>query len=91
MVIIHPVDLLVRQYLQSLDPEQLSVPAVEILRRPEIQARIFDDMFREAAMNYSPPRRYQFRVLKRLVHALEDAIEDPEEDVRSLHLRDSIL
>ena len=81
MSIIAPVELLKRQYLQLTDPEELTLPRKEILRLPDIQAQIYNDMFDESNIVYAPPERYRFRVLKRLVKALEDAIEDPEEDV----------
>ena len=75
------VELLKRQYLQLTDPEELTLPRREVLRLPDIQAQIYNDMFNESKIVYAPPERYRFRVLKRLVKALEDAIEDPEEDV----------
>jgi len=78
---IEPVELLRRQYLQLLDPEQLTLPSMELLRLPETQARIYDGMFDESKIAYPPPARYIFRVLKRLVTALEEAIVNPEEDV----------
>ena len=78
---IAPVELLKRQYLQLTDPEELVLPTKEVLRLPDIQAQIYNDMFDESNIVYAPPERYRFRVLKRLVKALEDAIEDPEEDV----------
>ena len=78
---IAPVELLKRQYLQLTDPEELTLPRKEVLRLPDIQAQIYNDMFDESNIFYAPPERYKFRVLKRLVKALEDAIEDPEEDV----------
>ena len=81
MSTIAPVDLLKRQYVQLIDPEELALPRQEVLRLPDIQAQIYNDMFDESNIIYAPPERYRFRVLKRLVKALEDAIEDPEEDV----------
>ena len=81
MNIIAPVELFKRQYLQLTDPEELTLPRKEILRLPDIQAQIYNDVFDESNIVYAPPERYRFRVLKRLVKALEDAIEDPEEDV----------
>ena len=81
-----PVELLKRQYLQLIDPEGLTLPRREVLRLPETQVQIYNDMFDESRLAYAPPERYRFRVLKRLVKALEDAIEDPEEDVRFLLL-----
>ena len=81
MIQIHPIELLRRQYLQLLDPEELTLPQAEMLRSPEIQAQIYRDMFNESLHIFLPPDRYRFRVLKRLIRALEEAIEDPEEDV----------
>ncbi|KAL6714062.1 hypothetical protein ACLMJK_008556 [Lecanora helva] len=80
MASLAPVELLRRQYLQLLDPEKLTMPSAELLRMPEIQAQMFDAMFKESGKMYLPPDRYRYRVLKRLVNALEDAIEDPDED-----------
>lgn len=84
MGIIAPVELLRRQYLQLLDPEGLTLPRKECLKLPETQAQIYNGMFNESRITYAPPERYRFRVLKRLVKALEGAIEDPEKDVGSL-------
>lgn len=85
MGIIAPVELLKRQYLQLIGPEGLTLPPKEVLRLPETQAQIYNDMFDESRLiDYKVPERYKLRVLKRLVKALEDAIEDPEEDVRFL-------
>lgn len=81
MNIIAPVELLKRQYLQLVDPEDLTLPSKQLLRLPDTQAQIYNDLFDESRINHAPPERYRFRVLKRLVKALEDAIEDPEEDV----------
>lgn len=78
---IEPVELLRRQYFQLIDPDQLALPAQELLRLPDIQTQIFHDLFDESVNAYTPPERYRFRVLKKLVSALEQAIDDPEEDV----------
>lgn len=86
MDIIAPVKLLKRQYLQLLEPEALTLPYKELLRLPGTQAEIYTDMLDESKIKYAPPERYRFRVLKRLVKALEDAIEEPEEDVGFLFL-----
>ena len=75
------VERLKRQYFQLLDPEQLTLPPPEDLRLPEVQTQIFDDLFNELRLTYSPPERYKFRVLKRIVGALGEAIVDPDEDV----------
>lgn len=75
------VELLRRQYLQLIDPNELAIPSIEFLRLPGLQARIYDSMFNEANIPFSPPDRYKYRVLKKLVAAIEQAIVDPEEDV----------
>lgn len=80
-----PVELLRRQYLQCLDPDSLILPKAENLRLPETQDRIYSRMFDERTVTFPPPVRYRFRVLKKIIAALEEAIEDPEEDVG--HLR----
>ena len=76
------IEVLRRQYLQLLDPKDLAFPESSILKKSEIQARIFDSMFRSDGLNFVPPERYTIRVLKVLVEGLEAAIDDPEEDVR---------
>ena len=78
---VQPVELLKRQYLQLIDPEQLTLPAKALLRLSEIQAQIYHSMFDDSSLIFAPPERYKLRVLKRLVNALEQAILDPEEDV----------
>lgn len=80
MDIITPVELFKRQFLQLVDPKELTLPRKELLRLPDTQAQIYSDLFDASRIVYVPPERYQFRVLKILVKSLEDAIEDPEED-----------
>lgn len=82
-VMVRQVELLRRQYLQLVDPEQLKLPATEILRLPEAQTKIFDDIFNDKFRSFPSPKRYKFRVLKRIVDAVELSIVDPEEDVGS--------
>lgn len=77
------VQLLKRQYLQLLDPEQLSLPPPDVIRLPYVQAQIYKTMFREGCLPFSPPDRYKLRVLKMLVQRMEAAIADLEEDVGS--------
>lgn len=81
MCSILPVELLRRQYLQHVDPDSLQLPSPDVLRLPETQKEIYDTMFSQSALTYPLPSRYQFRVLKRLIGMMEQAIEDPEEDV----------
>ena len=78
---VQPVELLKRQYLQLIGPEQLTLPTKGLLRSPEIQAQIYHSMFDDSVLSFAPPERYRLRVLKRLVNAIEEAILDTEEDV----------
>ena len=85
------VELLRRQFLQLVDPNELAIPGSETLRSPDLQARIYNSMFNEANHRVSPPDRYKFRVLKKLVAAMERAIVDPEEDVGFPYLLSSVI
>lgn len=75
------IDILKRQYLQLIEPDQLSLPVMNALRFPEVQALIFHSMFNLKELPFPPPDRYRFRVLKKIVYALEQSIVDPEKDV----------
>jgi protein-lysine N-methyltransferase EEF2KMT len=75
------VQLLRRQYLQMVEPDKLTLPSMEVLRLPQTQAYIFDAFFNSDKVFFLPPDRYQFRVLKKLLYALEQSIFDPGEDV----------
>lgn len=78
---VRQIDFLRRQYLQRVDPEQLTLPAISTLRLPEVQAEIHRTIFDDNLHSFPPPQRYKFRVLKRIVHVLEESIIDPEEHV----------
>lgn len=75
------LELLRRQYLQLVDPGRLSLPSDPLMILPEVQAQIYTTMFQQAS-NITPPDRYRFRVLKRLINRLEQAVQNPEDDVR---------
>ena len=77
------VELFRRQYLQLLEPEQLSFPARDVIRSPDVQADMFATIFQDEILPRSPPDRYKIRVLKKLVATIEAAFVDPEEDVGS--------
>ncbi|KAL9132216.1 MAG: hypothetical protein Q9217_000020 [Psora testacea] len=63
-----------------IEPDQLTLPASNVLRLPDVQDQIYEQMFDDGRAEWMPPVRYRFRVLKRLLNAMEQAIEDPEED-----------
>ena len=78
---IHQLRVLQRQYFQLVDPQSLRWPGDGALKAPDAQAWIFNKMFDVDNIKSPPPDRYRLRVLKSLVHKLEGAIDDPEEDV----------
>ena len=82
------VELLKRQFFQLVNPDELTLPPKDLLRRPDIQAQIHECMFRTEGVRLPPPpKRYQSRVLKLLVREIEESIEDPNEDVREYAFR----
>ena len=74
------VEILRRQYFQTIDPGLLDLPAISDLKLAETQDAIYQCMFGQNAQ-YLPPERYQLRVLKRLTIVIEESINDPEVDV----------
>ena len=82
---VEAVEVLRRQYLQLLDPGKLVIPSPSALRSPDIQARIYQRLFDDSHVKYSPPTSYQLRILKRIIKAVEAAIDDPDEDVCMQH------
>ena len=75
------LDKIRRQYLQLVDPALLVWPDTNILKTPQVQLWLFENMFNIDKFSTAPPERYRLRVLKPLISKLEKAIEDPEEDV----------
>lgn len=76
------IELFRRQYFQLIDPKHLHFPHTDILRLPQVQQEIYSRFFSEAAISFLPPARYRFRVLKALIDVMQEAFQDPEEDVR---------
>ena len=72
-----------RQYLQLFEPDFLSWPPKQLLRDADVQAWLFKNLFDQERNPRLPSERYQLRVLKPLLAKIEQAIEDPEEDVGS--------
>lgn len=70
-----------RQYLQNLEPDKLSWPSKEQLRDIGTQTWLYDRLFNERSITYLPPKRYQLRVLKKLLRLIEESLQDPNEDV----------
>lgn len=72
------VDRFCYQYLQlEADP---TLPPAEYLKLSEVQEYIYDTAFAEN-VRHEPPARYQLRILKALIAAVENSIDDWEEHV----------
>ncbi len=73
-----------RQYVQLFEPDFLAWPPKQLLKDPDVQAWIYENLFNAEKNVYLPSERYQLRVVKPLAARIEQAIDDPEEDVGSL-------
>lgn len=72
-----------RQYFQLFEPDFLTWPPKSLLRDAGVQQWLYKQCFDTDANQYLPSDRYRLRVLKPLLRKVEQAIEDPEEDVGS--------
>jgi hypothetical protein len=79
---IRQLQVLQRQYFQLVDPQSLRWPDDGALKASDAQSWMYNKMFDVENIKSLPPGRYRLRVLKLLIHKLEGAIDDPEEDVR---------
>ncbi|KAI2465410.1 FAM86A protein [Annulohypoxylon bovei var. microspora] len=70
----HAIDRFCRQYLQL--ERDLDYPSSTLLREADVQDTLYNRIFDDGAINYSPPPRYQLRVLKELMSRIEASIED---------------
>jgi hypothetical protein len=70
-----------RQYLQLFEPDFLAWPPKSLLRDAGVQQWLYKHCFDTDNNPHLPSDRYRLRVLKPLVRKVEQAIEDPEEDV----------
>ncbi|KAF1997102.1 hypothetical protein P154DRAFT_441978 [Amniculicola lignicola CBS 123094] len=75
------LNVLRRQFLQLVEPTQLRWPGPAVLKHSEVQKWLSSNLF-DRSQGLPPPERYQLRVLKTLISKIENAIDDPEEDVR---------
>lgn len=73
--------MLKRQFFQLVEPLQLRWPVDQVLKAPNVQYWIFNNLFNPENVSHPPPERYQQRVLKALISNLERSIVDPEVDV----------
>ena len=70
-----------RQYLQLFEPDFLAWPPKSLLRDAGVQQWLFTNCVDTDNNLHLPSDRYRLRVLKPLLRKVEQAIEDPEEDV----------
>ncbi len=76
-----PLEMFKRKYLHMEDPHEITFPPKELVKSPAAQRWMVDNMFDRRRIKYLPTARYTFRVMKKLLSILEEAMEDPEEDV----------
>ncbi|KAL8922691.1 MAG: hypothetical protein Q9208_005004 [Pyrenodesmia sp. 3 TL-2023] len=69
-----------RRYLQMEDPHEITFPPKELIKLPAAQRWMVETMFDRRSIKYLPTARYAFRVMKKLLSILEEAMEDPDED-----------
>jgi len=72
------------QYLQVLDPGTLSWPPHAMLKKANVQAWLFKNLFDKQNLQYLPSDRYQARVLKIVLSRIEESIEDTDQDVSAI-------
>lgn len=80
-----------RQYLQLFEPDFLAWPPKSLLRDAGVQQWLYKHCFDTDNNPHLPSDRYRLRVLKPLVRKVEQAIEDPEEDVGYLIFQSSFF
>lgn len=76
-----PIDKLVSQYFQQVDPRDLYLPHENAIVQPAVQRAVYERMFNETALWPLPPVGYRARVLKIILTRIEESISNPEEDV----------
>ncbi|KAI4119296.1 MAG: hypothetical protein LQ345_000765 [Seirophora villosa] len=73
------IGVFMRQYLQMIDPAELTYPPGQLIKSVDVQSFLVDHMFDRRRWRL-PPARYSFRVLKKLISIITVAISNPEED-----------
>lgn len=74
------IGVFMRQYLQMIDPAELTYPPGQLIKSVDVQSFLVDHMFDRRRWRL-PPARYSFRVMKKLISIITVAISNPEQDV----------
>jgi hypothetical protein len=69
-----------RKFKQQIDPP--NVPSGAVLKNPDVQLVLERHFFNVAAEDLSA---YQAKILRTVVERIQNAITDPEDEVRSIH------
>ncbi|KAF2434468.1 hypothetical protein EJ08DRAFT_657212 [Tothia fuscella] len=77
---INALEIFETQYLQLLDPTDLTWPLNEVLRQLDAQTWLYEHLINSSNVQYLPPERYQRRVMKKLFERVESSIQDPNQD-----------
>ncbi|SPO06569.1 uncharacterized protein DNG_09259 [Cephalotrichum gorgonifer] len=78
----------IHQYLQL--EKTLDYPAADLLRQSWAQEALYESLFADGAVRFSPPPRYRLRVLKELLQRIEASIDDWDEHGVSEDLMSSL-
>ncbi|KAL8960025.1 MAG: hypothetical protein Q9193_003206 [Seirophora villosa] len=73
------IGVFIRQYLQMIDPAELTYPPGQLIKSRDIQFLLVVRIFDRRRWRL-PPARYAFRVIKKLISIITLAITNPEED-----------
>lgn len=73
--------VLIAQYFQLIEPQNLQILPGPLLKKPVVQAAIYEHMFNDVVLWPIPPVTYRTRVLKMIISQIEEAYSDLEEDV----------
>ncbi|KAL8931788.1 MAG: hypothetical protein Q9216_007071 [Gyalolechia sp. 2 TL-2023] len=74
------LELFRRKYLQMVDPVELPYPSGDLIKPLMVQEWLCEKLFNTNRCQHLPNTRYVFRVMKKLLHTLEKAMEDPDKD-----------
>lgn len=63
------------------DPLEIKYPAKELIKPLAAQVWLLDNLFNKRRLKHLPTARYTYRIMKKLLSMLEEAMENPKEDV----------
>ena len=70
-------------FLQMVDPLEITYPPGDLIKSLSAQMWLIENMFDIRQIEFLPTTRYVYCVMKKVLKIITEAIEDPEEDVRT--------